>query len=236
MNARIACLAIALLSLLTSGCTAIGIVAGVSVDRRNARACHVSWDSLRSVPRGRVVEVTLASGDTLRGEYTGLRALPADSYRSAYDSTRTLLGDSVLPRIGEIVSVIPQQGRSFSGVFYGFEAEALAVRRTAEDTLFYQALSGAARLQKYYGKTYNLERLRTIASERALPSRRELTIQTTGGTYGVPLQAIEQVYARPRYTYYAFECAAIGLLMDAFMVGLMTDWTFSINLNVGPSF
>jgi hypothetical protein len=219
VKARIACLAIALFSTLLSGCTVIGIVAGASADRRNAREHRVSWDGARSVPRGRKVEVALTSGDTLRGKFTGLRALPADSYRIAYDSVRALLaGDSVLPRIGETVCVISPKGRSASGSFRGLEAEALTIRRADDNSSAYFPLSRAAQLRNLDGQSFDVDYLRFLASSRALPSTREFMVQSGGQTYRVPLEHIQQVYAPPHPTHYWILGGVVGLALDAALV------------------
>jgi hypothetical protein len=77
MRALILLLITVLLGILISGCTVAGLLVGARIDRRNAKAHRVSWDSVSSVPRGRAVQVTLTSGDTLCGRFTGLSALPA---------------------------------------------------------------------------------------------------------------------------------------------------------------
>jgi hypothetical protein len=226
MKARIACLAIALLSVMLSGCTAIGFGVGLSMDAKNAKSHRASWTETRSIPQEREVDVALTSGDTLCGKFTGLRALPPDSYRSLYDSARTrLAGDSVLPPLGEVVFVVPWNGRPFSGKFLGFEAEALVIRRSGDDTLTFQPPTDIARLKKYYGRTYDIGRLCDLASERALPSRREFTVQKTGRSYSVPLQKIEQVYVWPHFTTHALAGAAAGLVVDA-AVAALAYWVF----------
>jgi hypothetical protein len=126
----------ALLCVLSSGCTAIGLGIGIAADSKYGQSQQATSSEVKTIPRGRDVQVTLTSGDTLRGKSAGMRALPADSYRCAYDSARTQwAADSLLPPLGEVVFVVPWQGRCFSGVFHGFEGKALLIRRTGDDTL-----------------------------------------------------------------------------------------------------
>jgi hypothetical protein len=235
MKARIACLTIAFLSMLISGCTVIGIVAGASVDHRNARDRRVSWDGTKSVPRGRKVEVTLTSGDTLRGKFTGLRALPPDSYRFAYDSTRVLLaGDSMLPRLGETVFFTPVKGPRIRGLFRGFEAEALAVYQPDEHSTAYLPLSKAAQLRNLDGQSFDVELLRTLASARSLPSRSEFVVQSGAQTSRIPLQYIHEVHTLPRRTHKWILYGVIGLAADAAVAAAVIS-SISFDMNFGPS-
>jgi len=233
MKARIACLAIALFSTLLSGCTVIGLGVGVAVDHRNARDRRVSWDGARSVPRGRDVEVTLTSGDTLRGKFTGLRALPPDSYRSAYDSAQvTLDGGSVLPRLGETVLFTPVKGPRIRGPFRGFEAEALAVYQPDERSTAYLPLSKAAQLRNLDGQPFDVDYLRFLASSRALPSTREFVVESGGQTSRIPLQYIHEVYAAPQRTHKWILYGVIGLAVDAAVTAAVIS---SISWDFGPS-
>jgi hypothetical protein len=218
-----------------SGCTVIGIVAGASADLSNARARHATWSEVRSVPRGREVEVALISGDTLRGKFGGLRALPADSYRFAYDSTRVLLaGDSELPLLGETVFFTPVKGPHVRGPFRGFEAEALAVYQPDEHSTAYLPLSKAAQLRNRDGRSFDVGHLRFLASSRALPSTREFMVQSGGQTYGVPLDHIQQVYAPPHPTYYWILGGVIGLVLDAAIVAAYcSTGTWDVGMSSG---
>jgi len=206
----------ALLGMLFSGCTVIGIVAGASVDHRNARAHRVSWDSVSSVPRGRDVEVTLMSGDTLRGKFTGMRALPADSYRCAYDSARIVLaGDSVLPALGETMHLVLATGRRIDGPFRGLDGEALAVYHPLDQYIEYVSMPTIARLRNADGRSFDVDRLRALASRRSLPSARKFVVESRQQTSGIPLQYIHEVYALPHHTHYWILGGAIGLGVDA---------------------
>ena len=225
MRTLIVLLAAAFSSVQFSGCTVIGFAVGARIDKENARSNRVAWSEAKTVSKGRTVAVTLTSGDTLYGRFTGLSALPADSYRFLYDSLRSLQ-DGALPRLGEDISVVPDSGHSYSGVFRGFDAEALVVRRTSTDTLSYLPLSTISRLRKYNGRPYNLSRLRAIASSRALPSRNEFVMRSDGQTVNVPLPQIREVCVRPCFTFNCVLGAAAGLAIDAAVVGLITvSWS-----------
>jgi hypothetical protein len=219
MRTSLLLLTVALLGLLISGCTVIGIVAGASADRSNARPRHATWSDVRAVPRGRQVEVILTSGDTLRGKFTGLRALHPNSYRMLYENAGNLsAGDSLLPPLGETVSVVHRHERPFKAEFCGFEAEALVVRLWSEDTLFYQPLSNTSQMKNYHGKTYDIKHLLALASGRLLPSRREFTLQSGGQTQPVPLECIQEVYAEPKYTDMWLVYGAKGLVVDVIVI------------------
>jgi hypothetical protein len=218
----------ALLGMLFSGCTAIGLGIGAAADLRNAQAHRVSGTDTTSVPRGRDVEVALTSGDTLRGKFAGFRARPADSYRCAYDSVRMLLaGDSVLPGIGETVSVITPKGRSVSGLFRGLDAGTLAVYRPDDDSTAYLPLSSAAQLRNRDGYSYDLTLLRALVSARSLPSGREFVLQSGGRTCCVPLEHIQEIYAPPHRTSYWILGGVIGLAVDAAVVAVaLHKWQY----------
>jgi len=235
MKARIACLAIALFSTLLSGCTVIGLGVGVAVDHRNARDRRVSWDGARSVPRGRDVEVTLTSGDTLRGKFTGLRALPPDSYRIAYDSARILLaGDSVLPQLGDTVMVVHESGWRHRSLFHGLGPMALDMRLLCDTSARFVPLRAVARLQDIQGTPYDLTRLSALMSARLLPTEQQFVVQSHVQTTGIPLEHIREIYAPPHRTSYWILGGVIGLAVDAAVVAAAAHAWNNHGMNIGP--
>jgi hypothetical protein len=226
MKARIACLAIALLSMWFSGCTVIGLGIGLAVDYRDGREHRVSWDSLSSVPRGRRVEVTLISGDTLRGTFTGMGARPEDSYRLAYDSVRALLGgDTALPAIGETLFVTTARGRKLSGLFCALDAGVLAIHRLKDDSTVCLFVVSVSQIRNRDGRGYDPALIRDLVSSGSLPSARELVLESGGKTRGIPLEHIRQIYAPQRWTYHWLLGGVIGLAVDATIAAVAVhDW------------
>jgi hypothetical protein len=232
VKTQITCLLLTCLAVSLTGCTAIGIGVGKMVDNSNAQFHRVSWSDTRSVPSGREVQVTLTSGDTLSGQFKGLRSLPPDSYRYLYESARVRVsGDSVLPRLGEFVSVFGESGPRVGGVFRGIEAEALALRRSDDESISYLRLSNAAQLQGSHGESYDLTRLRALASARALPSDREFTLESAGQTRRIPLEQIQEVYAPPQTTHNWVLGGFIGLAIDIAVLAFVIP---SINFDLAP--
>jgi hypothetical protein len=92
-------------------------------------------------------------------------------------------------------------------------------------------LSNAARLQDRNGKSYDLTRLRALASARALPSDREFTLESAGQTRRIPLEQIQEVYAPPQHTNNWVLGGVIGLAIDAAIVAVLVS---SITYSFGP--
>ena len=224
MKALIVSLVVAFLSLLTTGCTAVGIGIGKMVDNKNAQFRRVQWTETRAVPHGRDVLVTLTSGDTLFGYYAGSRNLPPDSYRQQYDSTRIrLAADSVLPRYNETVSAFTKSGQQISGVFRGFEAETMVIIQPMNYSTTYLPLSRASRLQDSTGRAFDVNRIRALNSSRTLPSDREILVYSKRNTHHVPLEHIQEVYAPPRSTNYWILGGITGLVVDVIVVAAATS-------------
>jgi hypothetical protein len=218
MRALILLLITVLLGILISGCTVAGLLVGARIDRRNAKAHRVSWDSVSSVPRGRAVHVTLTSGDTLCGKFTGLRTLPLDSYRCAYDSVRRLPGnDSVLPALGETIHLVLATGRRIDGAFRSLDAGALAVRPHFDRRIEYVSMPTITRLQDR-GRSLDVDRLRALVSTRTVPSGRMFVVQAGEQTCRIPLQHIQEVYAPPQHTRKWLLYGGIGLAVDAAII------------------
>jgi hypothetical protein len=216
----------ALLGMSVSGCTVIGLGIGLAVDHRNGREHRVSCDSLKSVPRGRVVEVTLTYGDTLRGTFTGTGARPEDSYRPAYDTARALLGgDTALPAIGETLTVTTPRGWNLSGLFCALDAGALAIHRLEDDSTVCLPAFSVSQIRNRDGHGYDPALIRDLVSSGSLPSALELVVESGGKTRGIPLEHIRQIYAPPRRTHYWILGGVVGLVVDVTLAAVA--WRYS---------
>ena len=224
MKALIVSLIVAFLSLLTTGCTAVGIGIVRMVDNHNAQFRRVQWTETRAVPHGRDVQVTLTSGDTLFGYYAGSRNLPPDYYRQQYDSTRLqLAADNILPQYNEAVSALTENGQQISGFFRGFEAETMVIIQPRNYSTTYLPLSRASRLQDSTGRAFDVNRIRALNSSRTLPSDRELLLYSKRNTQHVPLEHVQEVYAPPHSTNYWILGGIMGLVVDVIVVTAATS-------------
>jgi hypothetical protein len=235
MRISLLLLTAALLGMQLSGCTAIGIGVGAAVDHHHAKPQYATWETAHTIPCGRAVQVTLTSGDTLYGRFTGLRALPPDSYRCAYDSARILLaGESVLPQLGDTVMVVRESGWRHRSLFHGLGPMALDMRLLCDTSACFVPLRAVARLQDIQGTPYDLTRLSTLMSARLLPTEQQFVVQSDMQTVGIPLEHIQEIYAPPHHTYYWALGGVIGLAVDAAVVAAAVHaWNYQ-GMNIGP--
>jgi len=237
MRTIILLLTAALLGMQFSGCTAIGIGVGAAVDHHNAKPQYATWETAHTIPCGRAVQVTLTSGDTLYGRFTGLRTLPPDSYRCAYVSARKLLAsDSVLPQPGDTVMVVHESGWRHRSLFHGLGPMALDMRLLCDTSACFVPLRAVARLQDIQGTPYDLTRLSALMSARLLPTEQQFVVQSHVQTTGIPLEHIREIYAPPHRTSYWILGGVIGLAVDAAVVAAAAHAWNNHGMNIGPLF
>ena len=80
----------ALLTLLFSGCTVIGVGIGAAVDHHHARFRHVTQQDAHTIPACSAVRITLTTDSTLNGEFSGWHTLADEKRFMVQSGERTI--------------------------------------------------------------------------------------------------------------------------------------------------
>jgi hypothetical protein len=106
---------------LASGCSAIGYVIGVAVDAGRVKETEIDKSELKSMDDSKTVLVRFKDGTMYQGHLQGMRSVKPDWYMESYgEFLRSSRYGSVMPYIGDMVTVVHWDGSKTSGKFLGF--------------------------------------------------------------------------------------------------------------------
>jgi hypothetical protein len=220
MNVRMKLLALPLIgaSFLSflSGCTVVGLMAGLSADHLNAhRNIHATWQSPDSIPKECVVEITLTDGSKLTGQYRGVGELSTQDYTAQYNHAIEQLQDcGKLPRLSDRLKVVRKQGPTVKGRFQGFGPGSVIVSPflgPRADVRFTEIES----FTNDQGESYDLKTIYDLMESRQLPIRTTVRLQTETVTVAIPLLEVQEFHAGPKNTHKWLNRMAKGFAMDA---------------------
>lgn len=211
-----------------SGCTVIGAGVGLAIDHARARVSDIPSSSLPHLESDQAVEVTLDTGEVVKGFYRGVSLMDSTRYGMRFEAVHP----PGLPALGDSVRLRLNLGQEVSGRFAGLDPGAILVECEGtigtHDLHFIESMSAAAT------PALSDDALRTLERGGPWPMRSRILLAppyASGGstTARVPLDDVESIQITQRSHLGVQACALGGLAVDVFWI------SFIRSLGPGPA-
>ena len=237
--------AVLALSVLLSGCSAVGLGVGAAIDKAQSDRKVVEGWKVGTIKPGRWATVCLSDGSQVAGIFENLADLPEAEYADTYSRMRAEQADAVaLPAIGDTLVIAYRKGRAAKYEFRGFgyrytrSAGIVSLKKKKFPAARYQYLSAhsiaESKLEEFYlddlqqttarnGNVVEGFQIRKLANEGKIPLKSAIALRTPGGKNFISIERIRtlQVSRKKNAKWIGL---ALGLAVDVVCVIHMASW------------
>jgi hypothetical protein len=219
----------AAISLLISGCTAVGIVSGSLMDGRDPKIFPMKGKV--EIGKGTQVEVATFQGDTTRGIFKDTVPLPFISCKESFETALHTLPEIL--RENDTVRITLNTGKKYKGTFFGFEPEAVKFNLMSYGEVHPQdvPIKMIKSIESSTGEEVPGDTLRSWMQQGLIPSRIGLVIEHDSTRVTIPRLSVKSITEIKSSSHNWLYLGLAGICIDAIVVLISVHATLS---HIGP--
>lgn len=158
------------------GCTALGLLIGNSIDKKNKKEVQISGWEINTIPENESVTLFLKNGNSITDEYRGTIPINDNEYYKDYESSYLVLNqNTILPILGETIELTLSNSTNSTIrlPFSGFDYNSVILKKGPSDLSSYLYKDiGTAKLKD--DRLLDLKQIQDLVKSCDLPSRNYL--------------------------------------------------------------
>jgi hypothetical protein len=209
-------IAAAAISLLISGCTAVGIVSGSLMDGRDPKKFPTKGKV--EIEKGTQVEVATFQGDTTRGIFKDTVTLPFISCKESFEKAQRTLPEIL--RDNDTVRITLDTGKKYKGTLFGFEPEAVKFNLMSFGEVHPQdvPIKMIKSIESSTGEGVPGDTLSSWIQQGLIPSRLGLIIEHDSTRVTIPRLSVKSITEIKSSSHNWLYLGLAGLCIDAIVV------------------
>lgn len=222
-----AILVVSIFFIQSTGCTLIGLVAGLYSDASHLEHFDHTTYEIHNFETGTSMDVFLVNEDTVRGEFLRLDEMKGDEYAVKYERYRQMTANEIgLPALYDTICVNRDEGCDY--VFLGFDYGCMKAKMTKYNRIAKIYLTNIDYISDSKNHHIDGEQLREIVLGGAMPLMSDLVLQKDSTE--IKITAEDLVEGKITDSHYGWLIGlSAGLAADAllafFVIIPSVDWT-----------
>jgi hypothetical protein len=219
-----------------SGCSAIGLGVGSSIDNATPKYSPLKQGELINIKKGKKLIIDLNDSTEISGKYDGLEKINSIEYEKKYRYAQASLAGIVpFPQTGDSISAYYKSGAAITGVFVGFDQEPpcypcstmIKIQSAAGDYIGQEKLIYLPYI-KSAGDSIDTRIWCDLIGQYKIPMMSQLAVNDSNNIRFLPLESIENIQVENRRKK-ALTYGLIGLTVDLTLVGLIIGISSSMS-------
>jgi len=205
-----------IISIIGTGCTAVGVLTGLAIDTREAKSFTVKEKI--EIDKGKEIEVVTYQGETLRGVFQDTITIQNISYKESFERANRALPDIFLD--SATISISLEDGKKRQGTFLRFYPGLIRLNIIQAGQVYSSVISfekvKSISISGGTGDSISADTLRSWIHQGLIPSPQGIIINNDSGRLVIPLLKLKSIIEVKSQTYYTLALGLIGFVIDVY--------------------